>query len=304
MNHTSAFGTLESTGHRATRGASRSPLRVRPIRGHASALTLGLVFATWLLATAASAQGYANTAYGLSLTPPPGWLVEEQVGEAQNLFLTFRSPSDDAGIAIDAEHLGADQMTDGGIARRDEVENEAYEEIGDHFPGAEVTYEFVTEVGGVEAIGFEFDTPDMYGTVLFAVHEGVLYRMIVFAVPDAIDAAEDDFYDMLDSIVFTSARSGAGLGSPSGGANPLGQADPWLGTFVGDQLTLTLHGGGGSYTGQLVFDGRTYPVRAQGGGGQISGTFSSGGAEFSFTAVASGPQVTFATGGATYALRK
>jgi hypothetical protein len=304
MNHTTAFVTLDSTGQRAAHGVSTSPPRAGLVRCTVSSLAISVAMVAWLFAAAAHAQGYANPAYGLTLTPPAGWTVDEQIGQAQNLFLTLRAPTDDAGIVIDAAHLDAADLTDGGVAHRNEVEREAFAGIGDHFPGAEVTFDFFTEVGGEEAVGFDFETPDMYGTVLFVVHGGVLYRMIVFGMPDAIAAADDAFDGMLASIAFTG--SGSALGSGTGGANPLvtGQPDPWLGTFAGDQLTMTLRGGGGSYTGQIVFNGQTFPLRAQGGPGQISGTFDSGSGAFSFTAVATGTQVTFATGGATYELRR
>lgn len=275
-------------------------------RNAVSSLWITVVLVVWLLAATAQGQGYTNATHGFALTPPAGWAVDERVDEDQNLLLAIISPTQDSFIVIGAEHPGAADPSDGGIARRNAVEREASEGIGGQFPGAEVTFEFATDVGGAEATGFDFEAPDTFGTVLFAVHGGVLYSMAVFAQPAAIDAADDAFSAVLDSIAFTGADAGTVTGSGLDSGNPLvaGKQDPWLGTFVGDQLTLTLQGGGGSYAGQIVFNGEVFPLRAEGGAGQISGTFSSGGGEFAFTAVATGPRVTFATGGATYELRR
>jgi hypothetical protein len=172
------------------------------IRFARSARGIAVVVA-WLVAAAAHAQGYANAAYGLALTPPAGWVVAEEIDEDQILFLTLVLPTQDAGIAIGAERLRPADLADGGLARRDAEEREASAGIGEQFGGAMVTFEFAVVVGGEEALGFDFEAPSIHGRELFVVHGGVLYTMAVFGQPAVIEAAAEDTFDgVIDSIVF------------------------------------------------------------------------------------------------------
>jgi hypothetical protein len=119
--------------------------------------------------------------------------------------------------------------------------------------------------------------------------------------------------------VFPFTRTGgapAGGMAPSGGSNPLGGggnplagggavSDPFVGTFAGERLTLQLSGGGGNYTGQMQFQGQTFPVSASSPDGRsLNGTFTSGGNSFSFNATLQGPALAFTTSGTTYDLRR
>lgn len=78
--------------------------------------------------------------------------------------------------------------------------------------------------------------------------------------------------------------------------------DALLGSFGDGQLQLSLQGGGGQYSGQISFQGQTFPLTAQGSTQGISGSFQSGGNAFPFQAWLQGDTLTFSTGGSTYRL--
>ena len=71
----------------------------------------------------------------------------------------------------------------------------------------------------------------------------------------------------------------------SGGA----ASDPFVGTFADERAKLQLSGSGGKYTGQMQFQGQTFPVRATSPDGRsLNGTFTSGGNSFRFNAILQG----------------
>jgi hypothetical protein len=88
-------------------------------------------------------------------------------------------------------------------------------------------------------------------------------------------------------------------------ANPLGAsvADPLAGSYAGQNISLILTGAG-SYTGELVFNGQTYPVQATANGQTLTGTFSNSGTNFDFTATLQGTTLTLQSGGSTFTLEK
>jgi hypothetical protein len=97
--------------------------------------------------------------------------------------------------------------------------------------------------------------------------------------------------------------------NPLGGsdpANPLGggTADPFVGSFSGDNLTLTLQGANNTYTGELNFNGQPFPVQATANGTNLTGTFTSGGSTFNFTATLQDTALTLVSDGSTFNLTK
>jgi hypothetical protein len=86
--------------------------------------------------------------------------------------------------------------------------------------------------------------------------------------------------------------------------NPLGGADPFVGSFSGDNLTLTLQGANNTYTGEMNFGGQTFPVQATANGTTLTGTFSSGGNTFNFTATLQDTALTLVSDGSTFNLQK
>jgi hypothetical protein len=95
--------------------------------------------------------------------------------------------------------------------------------------------------------------------------------------------------------------AGPGLGAPP---DAPAQADPFVGLFAGDGLTLELSGGGGQYAGVILFGSGRYPARASRKGNRLAGEFESGAHRFRFEAVLEGRALTFTTDGATYVLRR
>ncbi len=80
--------------------------------------------------------------------------------------------------------------------------------------------------------------------------------------------------------------------------------DPLVGSFGDGQLQLSLQGGGGQYSGQISFQGQTFPLTAQGSAQGISGSFQSGSNSFPFQAWLQGDTLTFSTGGNSYSLSR
>jgi hypothetical protein len=86
--------------------------------------------------------------------------------------------------------------------------------------------------------------------------------------------------------------------------NPLGAvADPLAGSYNGQNISLTLSGAG-TYTGELTFNGQTYPVQATANGQTLTGIFSSSGTNFDFTATLQGTTLTLLSGGSSFTLEK
>lgn len=82
------------------------------------------------------------------------------------------------------------------------------------------------------------------------------------------------------------------------------QQDPLLGTFSDGQLQVSLQGTGGQYSGQMSFQGQTYPFNAQGNAQRIDGSFHVGNDSFPFGAGMQGDALVLVTGGATYTLAR
>jgi hypothetical protein len=102
-------------------------------------------------------------------------------------------------------------------------------------------------------------------------------------------------------------------GAPAATEPGLGKApttdagDPLLGTFEGDDLRVTVMGGGGNYTGELVLlrSGQRYPFGASGGGsGRLDGAFVSDGARFRFAAELAGDTLTVTSDGAVFVTQR
>jgi hypothetical protein len=93
--------------------------------------------------------------------------------------------------------------------------------------------------------------------------------------------------------------------NPLGGtSNPLGGIDPFVGSFSGDNISLTLQGANNTYTGELVFNGTPYPVQATASGTNLTGTFTSGSSTFNFTARLQDTVLTLESDGSIFNLTK
>jgi hypothetical protein len=86
-------------------------------------------------------------------------------------------------------------------------------------------------------------------------------------------------------------------------SNPLEPADPFAGTFRGNDIALILKGSS-PYIGTLEFKGQTYPVAATSQGNTLAGTFETNGSSFDFTATLQDTTLTLESAGQTYPMLK
>ncbi|MCK4871525.1 MAG: hypothetical protein KAS72_02255 [Phycisphaerales bacterium] len=88
-------------------------------------------------------------------------------------------------------------------------------------------------------------------------------------------------------------------------ANPLiAAADPFVGSFANAQLNVTLQKAQAGYAGHIEFGGQTFPLKAAVEQGELVGSFEASGTQFEFKATLKDDELTFATGGTTYVLRR
>jgi hypothetical protein len=94
--------------------------------------------------------------------------------------------------------------------------------------------------------------------------------------------------------------------APQTPANPLAPVtpavptDPFVGTFIGETLTVVLQETDGQYAGELTFSGQVYPLTATASGSSLTGTFQSQGAGFPFNATLDGDTMTVDSGGSRF----
>ncbi|HET8984990.1 MAG TPA: hypothetical protein VFN03_04440, partial [Trueperaceae bacterium] len=80
--------------------------------------------------------------------------------------------------------------------------------------------------------------------------------------------------------------------------------DPLVGRFSDGWMEVTVSGGGGQYTGQIVVGGQTYPFVAQGSAGRIDGTYELGGQRYPFSAGMQGGVLVLINGGQQFQLAR
>ena len=160
------------------------------------------------------------------------------------------------------------------------------------------------EIENNEAIGIAFNQGR---TNLFKLRfQGgeLIYTLIAIGPdgnPDLANAQEFPFTRQGGGEALGAAGPMTADPAASGGA----ASDPFVGTFADERATLQLSGSGGTYTGQMQFQGQTFPVRATSPDGRsLNGTFTSGGNSFRFNAILQGPALAFTTSGTTYNLRR
>lgn len=93
--------------------------------------------------------------------------------------------------------------------------------------------------------------------------------------------------------------------APTNPLNPLAVSpDLYSGSYSDGNLTLTLTGNAGAYTGELDFNGQPFPVQATENPNGLTGSFSSGGNEFTFNANLAGNTLTFESDGNSFTLER
>ena len=128
-------------------------------------------------------------------------------------------------------------------------------------------------------------------------------QLIVTLIEPGSDNMPD--YSRTREIAFT--RQGDATGAPApaagpsrAGGNPLAQnADPFVGSFTGNQIALELSRGGTGYTGTLTVQGQAYPVTATAQGARLAGTFTAGGQQYRFEAQVQNNQLMLVSEGRT-----
>jgi hypothetical protein len=78
----------------------------------------------------------------------------------------------------------------------------------------------------------------------------------------------------------------------------------YSGTFKNEELTVTLDGDKGQYSGAIEMGERKFPLTASEKDGKLEGSFESQGRNFDFTATLNGQTMTLVSGGTTYVLKK
>jgi hypothetical protein len=83
----------------------------------------------------------------------------------------------------------------------------------------------------------------------------------------------------------------------------ISQTDPFQGSFAGDQLEIQLRpAADGSYAGQLVFGGQTYPITARRTGQKLDGSFTSQGHQYQLAITPTSDGLRLVSDGAVYKL--
>lgn len=119
-------------------------------------------------------------------------------------------------------------------------------------------------------------------------------RTVMFARTDGTGQAEPA---PAGGLLLGRAPAGPSTGTGSG-------VDPYAGTFVGPELSLTLSRAGTGYTGLASHQGVRYPVQVQMAGGQLMGTYQVDGVPHPFQAMLQGDAMTFRAGDQTFLLQR
>ncbi len=104
------------------------------------------------------------------------------------------------------------------------------------------------------------------------------------------------------------APSRPATGNPlaGGGGSPLAQpaSDPFVGTFAGAGIAMTVQKSGEGYAGTLESQGARFPFTAQPAAGRITGTFAAGGTTYLFEARVQGNTLSLLSDGQTHQLQR
>lgn len=254
------------------------------------ALVAGLAFA----GVAGAQLPLSVLSHGFIVQVPQGWEVNDETdGDEALYFLT--NPNHAGGVIIAAGPL-------------DGPEGAAYQAEG--LPGlAELSFGLVAgvpgvqrsalvreSVHGIDAAGFAYQGSELGGRFVYFVANGSIYALGSIADAEAGAAMDAALEQVLASFQWVA------MSPPDA---PDGASDPFVGTFSGDGLSLSLSRSGGAYVGSLTFSGQTYAAQAsESGVGALAGTFVSGGAGFAFDLVVEGDTRVFTTGGSRYVLRR
>lgn len=272
---------------------------------------------------------YQSATLGFAIAYPTDWFgIEESDGAG--VVLTYQAPGDGGLALVLAQPVSAEDEAHFHQTPRTTLGAELWEGFSGQVPGSQMVNTFDLPIAGTQAIAIDFVGPGMLGSIYFFVENAILYTLGYIAEDAAAQAVQEVFGAMASSFTLMPAGDGHGPdGVPGGdpfaptapggaagpGQNPLAPAapdasppaptdDPFIGTFSGDGVSLTLRGSPGQYEGELSYGGQTFPVLAYASGDQLIGSFLTDGAEFDFIAVLSGATLDFETGGARFLLSR
>lgn len=143
------------------------------------------------------------------------------------------------------------------------------------------------------------------GAFAFEAHvsDAQLQLILVEIGPDGVPLV-DQGQEFLFNRVQAEAAKQAPASKPFPGLGGGAPADPFTGSFSNGELTLTLQGQGGSYTGQVAIGAEAFPVAARRNGDRVEGTMNAPTGQYGFFVVASADGVVLSNAGNEYTLRR
>lgn len=263
---------------------------------------------------------YTNSEIGYRIDHPANWQLELDEDGVQIKL------NEDIGAGVYALPLSSEEGQALGQFSVDQLGSLFVQELQQEFVSFQVTQTSERMVAGVSAAVVDFSgidpetqTPGTGRIVVFLTDDH-LYAMVFAADTPSYPQHQATFEAMLASFTLGAQAPdtpGAVINpldpevlpepepeNPLAPVNPLAPSDPLVGTFADAQLSVTLQGGAGEYSGEIIFGGQTFPAAAQGEGNTLMGTFTSGANQFDFTATLEGDTLTFVTGGTTYMLER
>jgi len=274
-------------------------MTIRPAIHPALALAFAALAA--LGAVAAAQATLEVPSHGFLVQVPEGWDVDDDSSDGDALYFVT-SPDHSGGVVIAAGPLDGAE----GAAYRAEglagLADLSFALVAG-VPGVERGDLVRASVAGVDAAGFTFRGSELGGRFVYFVSGETMYALGTIsdaASAGSMQAALDQALASFHFVALGVADGGADDGS-HGGAHA---ADPFVGTFSGDGLTLALTASGDGYVGDVTFAGRTYPLQARASSAEaLTGTFVSGGTGFAFELALDGDARVFTTGTSRYVLR-
>ena len=185
--------------------------------------------------------------------------------------------------------------------------------------GLEQTPEFLAVAPQIESgeLTFEQAMPDVFADFMASQNSATpLMPGVNGALADAQDSATPSpTVPTTPSVPATPSSSTPTtpttnpLAPPSSSApNPLAATatDPYIGSYAGDNISLTLTGSSDLYEGELIFNGQTFPVQAYADleTNRLIGDFTSGADTFSFVATLEGTTLSLDSDGNLFNLER
>jgi hypothetical protein len=220
-------------------------------------------------------------------------------GQGFNFNGSFATPSESGGTVL----LTIQQDAQGNITGSLQGDSATYQLQGTTDPAGFIVGAVMDPQGG----GFAFEghpgaTPHELLLSIYTDNSGEAQGQLVFQRQGVATPAQPSQTTQTPQL--TQPAENNPLAPATQNANPLAVTDPWAGTFSDGNLTLTLQGANGQYTGTLELSGQRYGLTAQVENTNLVGQFESSGSLFEFSCSRQGDTVTLTSGGANYTLKR